>query len=119
MDTFGAHSTKSPEADGDGADGGERERRKSEEEEEGGGEGSSSTGRRSSDGAEEEVGESSSGGSRTNVRNSIPPSLPIQLTHSLEMLLSKGNYVHCPNPQCKVRKERKGERERRGGGKGE
>lgn len=54
----------------------------------------------------EEAGESSS--SNNNKSNyitfkaSVAPSLPIQLTQSLEQLLSKGNYVHCPNPECKV-----------------
>lgn len=58
----------------------------------------------------DDAGEGSSSGvnghnhnnSSNNLKSSVAPSLPIQLTHSLEQLLSKGNYVHCPNPDCKV-----------------
>lgn len=56
-------------------------------------------------GADGGEGSSSNGGAgdegHHKLHQSIQPQLPIQLTQSLEVLLSKGNYVHCPNPKCK------------------
>ncbi len=100
MDTFGAKATSSNGVNGNG---------QAADVEQANGNGNvHENGNGSSDHANgnEQAGGQPSGSDgapgSSNLRGSIPSMLPIQLTQSLEVLLSKGNYVHCPNPSCKV-----------------